>query len=250
MRTVALIGVGVVIALLLLFGCPSQPDSPPPPQQPPTPAMILTGLPIEMTVKQRTTTAVPRSNEAVRLTVDDVTRGQVMASLAGKDGAVLLGPTSLIEGRTVPFKLGDVTYYLTLTNFDNEMVGDDSATFMITDAPPSTEPPQNDADRESTDVRDEGAEKEYVGQLIEHIRNLEGAVFIRNSEEHTPAEAADHLQRKWDYAAEDISTAEEFIEQLASKSSTTGEPYRIRLEDGTEQPSGQYLRERLAELKR
>jgi hypothetical protein len=203
-----------------------------------------------MTVKQRTTTVVPGSNEAVSLTVDDVTRGQVMASLAAKDGAVLLAPTSMVEDRTVSFKLGDVAYNLTLTNFDNELVGDDSVSFMINDAPPATEPPQDDADRDTADVPEEGAEKEYIGQLIEHVRTLESAVFIRNGEEHAPAEAADHLQRKWDYAADDISTAEEFIEQLASKSSTTGEPYRIRLADGTEQPSGQYLRERLAELKR
>ena len=39
------------------------------------------------------------------------------------------------------------------------------------------------------------------------------------------------------------SSAREFIEQVATKSSLSGEPYRIRLRDGSEVFSGQYLSE-------
>jgi len=250
MRTIVLITVGVALAVLLVLGCPTKPETPAPQQQPvPQPAPKLTGLPIEMTVKQRTTTVVPGSGGAVSLTIDDITRGQVMVSLAAKDGAVLLGPTSLAEGKSAEFKLGDESYFVLLEALENELVGDDSATLVFSDTLPPEEAP---ADAASEGEEEPSAELEAakIEQLIEHVASLEGAVFIRNGQEHPPAEAAAHLRRKWEAAAVEITTAEQFIEQLASKSSVSGAPYKIRLRDGTEMPSGDYLRQRLAEMER
>jgi hypothetical protein len=137
---------------------------------------------------------------------------------------------------------------LLLKDLDNELVGDDSATFAISDSlsdwtPTSDAPPGENNPAVSSD-----AETERINQLLEHIGSLEGAVFIRNGEEHSPAEADEHLRRKWKAAGDQIATAEQFIDELAAESSLSGEPYVIRLPDGKETPSGEYLRQRLAEM--
>jgi hypothetical protein len=92
------------------------------------------------------------------------------------------------------------------------------------------------------------SEEQKIDALIADIGNLPGAVFIRNRTEHTPAEAADHLRRKRDSAGRQVTTARQFIEHLATKSSLSGEPYRIRMKDGTDVPAGEYLTKRLAEI--
>jgi hypothetical protein len=246
MRTKALISVGFVVALLLVFGCPKKQDAPAPSQQPVQNTPTLTGLPVEMTVMQRTTTAVPESGALVSVTIDDITRGQAMISLVGKNGDVLLGPTSLEEGKSAAFELGAKSYYILLKDLDNELVGDDSATLVFTESLPTESTSTEDA---SDGVRSATQERAAIEQLIRHVGSLEGAVFIRNGEEHSPAAAAEHLRRKWEAAGDEIATADAFIDQLASKSSVSGEPYIIRLKDGTETPAGEYLRRRLADFK-
>ena len=113
---------------LMATGCDSGTSS----RQPVGPkAPKLSGLPTEVTVKQRSTTVVPGSEESLRLTIDDITRGQVMTSLADKDGGLILAAASLEAGDTAMFKLGDETYQLTLKELSNALVGEDFATFTI-----------------------------------------------------------------------------------------------------------------------
>jgi hypothetical protein len=90
-------------------------------------------------------------------------------------------------------------------------------------------------------------ESQKVEQLIQFIRNMKGATFIRNGSEHSCREAADHLQSKWNKHKKDISSAKEFIEVLASKSGMSGEPYKIKFKDGTVQTTNAVL---MKELKR
>jgi len=84
-------------------------------------------------------------------------------------------------------------------------------------------------------------EKQKIEALIAHVANLENATFIRNGEEYPPADAADHMRTKLDYAGSRVKTALQFIEHIASKSSMSGEPYLIRFDDGREVESGPYL---------
>jgi len=93
------------------------------------------------------------------------------------------------------------------------------------------------------------SESEKISQLISCIRGMKGATFIRNGSEHSCQEAADHLQSKWEKHGSKIKSAEDFIEHLASKSSSTGEAYLIRTPDGKEKPSAQVLQEALRQLK-
>ncbi len=92
-------------------------------------------------------------------------------------------------------------------------------------------------------------ESDKIGQLITEVRNMEGATFIRNGSEHSCQEAADHLQAKWEKHGSKIKTADDFIVHLATKSSMSGEMYKIRFTDGREVNTADILRERLLQLK-
>ena len=91
-------------------------------------------------------------------------------------------------------------------------------------------------------------EQQKTDHLIIFVRNLKGATFIRNGSEHTPAEAADHLQFKREKAGTGLKTARDFIEKVASKSSMTGTPYIIRFANGKEFPASMVLTNELNKL--
>ncbi len=74
-----------------------------------------------------------------------------------------------------------------------------------------------------------------------------GLVFLRNGSEHDATKAASHLSDKWESAGDRVTTAEQFIEEIASRSSTTGRTYEMRLEDGSLVPAADWLRARLKE---
>ncbi len=90
-------------------------------------------------------------------------------------------------------------------------------------------------------------EREKIEALIRHIENLKDAVFIRNGREYDARTAASFLRAKWRANDAEVKSARDFIEKVASASSTTGKPYLIRFKDGREVKSGEYL---LAELRK
>ena len=93
-------------------------------------------------------------------------------------------------------------------------------------------------------------EKEKIEALISIVENLEGATFIRNGDEHTCADAAEHMRRKWKWKGDDIETARDFIQVAAAKSSTSGKAYVIRFEDGKEVTSEVFLTAELDKLEK
>lgn len=57
-----------------------------------------------------------------------------------------------------------------------------------------------------------------------------GCQFQRNGDWHDAGEARAHLQRKYDYLLQknQVDTSEQFIERAASKSSVSGDAYRVK----------------------
>jgi hypothetical protein len=201
----------------------------------------IRGLPVEMTIKQRSTTPVPGSDESLRITIDDITAGQVMVSLADKDGKGVLASTSLKQGETAEFKFQQEEYQLTLSKLDNELVGEDFATIVVSSgATPSPALPARGRESET--------EHEKIELLLAAIESAEGDVFIRNDVAHSAKDAAEHLRTKWQTAGNEIKTVDDFIDKIASKSSLSGEPYRVRLVDGEVVPASDYLRDKLREI--
>jgi phosphatidylglycerophosphate synthase len=92
------------------------------------------------------------------------------------------------------------------------------------------------------------SEQRKIEALMQHVALLTEAVFIRNNQVYPAKTAAQFLRGKWRATLEDITTAQEFIAKIASVSSTTGQPYRIRFPDGHEMRSGDYLRTVLQQL--
>jgi len=71
-----------------------------------------------------------------------------------------------------------------------------------------------------------------IQHLLAYIAGAE-CRFIRNGKEYSPEEARKHIQKKYEYARNRIKTAEDFIQGVASKSSISGKPYKIRCKDQT-----------------
>ena len=90
-------------------------------------------------------------------------------------------------------------------------------------------------------------EQARIDRLIDHVELQNGLVFIRNGREYSCEQAAKFLRGKMESMGKEVSTAREFIERIATRSSTSGKPYQIRLANGTLLPAGQYL---IDELKR
>lgn len=92
------------------------------------------------------------------------------------------------------------------------------------------------------------SETQKIDSLIEQVKQLDGAKFVRNGKEYDAGTAAKFLRGKWDANASAIKTAADFIRVAATESSTSGKPYLIRHKNGTEQPSAEFLNAALKKL--
>ena len=92
------------------------------------------------------------------------------------------------------------------------------------------------------------SEQVKIQSLIASIEQLKGAVFIRNGTEYDAHKAADHLRLKLKYAGKRVQTADQFISNLATGSSMSGKPYKIRFADGHTVESAVYFREQLRRI--
>ena len=85
---------------------------------------------------------------------------------------------------------------------------------------------------------------ETIQYLLDFVKNS-GCKFYRNSEVHTAAEAASHMQRKYEHFRDEIKTPEDFIRLTATQSLISGKPYRVQLTDGKKLTSEAWLRQAL-----
>ena len=92
------------------------------------------------------------------------------------------------------------------------------------------------------------AEINYLLQFVE----TSGCEFYRNGSWFDAARAQAHLRDKYELLAKGdrISTAEDFIEQAATKSSLSGQAYKVRCGGGEPVTTTQWLRAALAALRK
>jgi hypothetical protein len=102
-------------------------------------------------------------------------------------------------------------------------------------------------------ARPAAATPDAVAQAeIDHLLEYVGkstCTFVRNGSPGTGEAARKHLETKYQFAKSRISTAEEFIKNLATSSSMSGEPYKI-ICDKKERPAGAWLADELARYRK
>jgi len=68
-------------------------------------------------------------------------------------------------------------------------------------------------------------------QEIDHLLNfvaISKCQFDRNGTVHSGPEARDHINRKYEYYREDITSTEDFIKYSATSSKLSGRRYKVR----------------------
>ena len=89
-----------------------------------------------------------------------------------------------------------------------------------------------------------------IERLIQYIAAQRHLKFVRNGTAYSCTEAARFLRGKFDKMGEHVNTAAQFIEQIASRSSTSGQAYLIRFADGRTVMAAQFLGDELRRMDR
>ena len=76
-----------------------------------------------------------------------------------------------------------------------------------------------------------------------------GCEFIRNGDVHAGPDAEAHLRMKYKRGQRWVSSAEDFIERLASKSSWSGKPYQVQCPGAAPMPSEIWFTDKLGALR-
>jgi hypothetical protein len=92
-------------------------------------------------------------------------------------------------------------------------------------------------------------ERQRIEALIGAVERRADVTFIRNGRPYGAATAAQFLRGKWRSREADICSAADFIAKAASFSSTTGDPYLVRLREGREMLAAEFFRAQLAQLR-
>ena len=90
-------------------------------------------------------------------------------------------------------------------------------------------------------------------QLIESLLTAVGTsdcTFIRNGKEYPAKEAEDHLRMKYRRGKRYVSNVDTFIKRIATKSSMSGKPYRIRCESTDAIATADWLSMKLDEIRK
>jgi phage-related protein len=92
------------------------------------------------------------------------------------------------------------------------------------------------------------SEQARIDRLIEYVRSRHDVVFVRNGSDYSCEDAANFMRGKLKAMGAQVSTAQQFIEQIATKSSMTGQPYTSRFADGKTMPLAQFLSDELRRM--
>ena len=94
------------------------------------------------------------------------------------------------------------------------------------------------------------AEQARIERLIRVIESHPTAQFVRNGKVYSAAEAGRFLRGKLAKMGEHVNTAQDFIEQIASRSSTSGQAYQVRLDAGRTVFAASFFADELKRLDR
>jgi len=98
-------------------------------------------------------------------------------------------------------------------------------------------------------VQAQMTERAKIEYLINSVNSVpEGTKFIRNGKKHDVADAVSHLRTKYRRGQKYATTAVDFIENIASKSSMSGREYLIEFPNGRTITAKEFFTDRLRRL--
>jgi hypothetical protein len=92
------------------------------------------------------------------------------------------------------------------------------------------------------------AERSRVDRLIQYVESRTDVAFVRNGAAYSSKDAAAFLREKMGAMGGQVTTARQFIDLIATRSSMSGEPYTIRHPDGRTEPSAKFLHDELKRM--
>jgi hypothetical protein len=92
------------------------------------------------------------------------------------------------------------------------------------------------------------SDAEKIEALIRAVEARKDLQFIRLDVVHSAGEAAGLLRIKLAFAGSRVKTVDDFIDHVATASSTTGKPYFVRYPDGRQVTSAEFLRDELTRI--
>lgn len=166
---------------------------------------------------QRAGTTFPGYTEDLVIDIGDITQGQTILTLHFGKEKIL--EQSIHEGEKLAFDIENEQYVFLCERFKNKLIGNDRGTFRIVHA--------KSVEQKSSLLK----ERKKIETLLLMIEKSD-VKFIRNDEIHSPKEAAIHLRSKYERVKDEIRSYDEFISEIASKSTVSGEDYFIQLKSG------------------
>lgn len=166
---------------------------------------------------QRAGTTFPGYTEDLVIDIGDITQGQTILTLHFGKEKIL--EESIREGEKVAFEIETENYVFLCERFKNKLIGNDRGIFRIAHA--------KSVEQKSSLSK----ERKKIETLLLMIEKSD-VKFIRNGEIHSPKEAANHLRSKYERVKDEIQSYDEFISEIASKSTISGEDYFIQLKTG------------------
>jgi hypothetical protein len=90
------------------------------------------------------------------------------------------------------------------------------------------------------------ATRTEIEYLLDRVSGS-GYTFVRNGDSHAGPKAASHMRRKYEHFLKkgEIGDTEDFIDLAGTKSLLSGSPYTVRLDDGQEIMTADWLRREL-----
>ena len=94
------------------------------------------------------------------------------------------------------------------------------------------------------------AEQARIDKLIMAVGQRADIKFVRNGKEYSCTQAADFLRGKFKWRIEKVATVQDFIEQVGTRSTSSGDIYLVRLGDGRTLPSAEFLTQELRRIEK
>lgn len=164
-----------------------------------------------LTIYQRERREVPASNGTLTISLGDISGSRVLVTVSDQRGKPIFDRKEMREGDRRIIELNKKKYVVWLDRLVNLFTGRDYAQFSF--------------------MREDQWQQVAIQRIIARIEASED-VFIRNGRECSGKDLAVHIRQKLAFKEGMDVTFDQFAKEIASKSITTGEAYRVKTSGG------------------